>query len=304
MENNNNIIQDTDEVESVPFLRANFLYHAYAILGEGAYWSTQDELLYWIDIEGRKLFAWDPRKMTNTVTQLSARPGTVVQRTNGELLIALQGGIVTYNTVTKESKVVAHPDKNVHNRYNDGKCDPQGRFWIGTMNLDASSPTASLYTIGDGFNTQTKLSNVRISNGIIWSLDSKKMYYIDTPTLGVDEYDFDAASGTISNKKRIITFSGPDGSPDGMTIDAQGNLWIAHWEGGKVSKWNPNTGKRLLEVLVPNVTRVTSVAFGGPNLATLYITTARESRQPSSGALFQYQFLDGTKGVAAHKFRG
>ncbi|EGC35811.1 hypothetical protein DICPUDRAFT_72325 [Dictyostelium purpureum] len=295
----------TEEINAESTARATLVYPQHAQLGEGSIWSVDKQALIWIDIEGRKLFVYHPNDNTNQAFDLPERPGTVVERTNGELLVAVKGGIRTFNIYTKESMIITNPETEPTNRYNDGKCDPQGRFWIGSMSLKSGEPAvASLYRVNHDLSSERILSGIKISNGLVWSLDQKKFYYIDTPTMGVDEFDYDAHSGSISNRKRCISFTGQDGFPDGMTIDAEGKLWIAHWDGGRVTRWDPNTKQRIFTVTVPNVSKVTSVAFGDYDLQTLYITTARDGGQPDSGSLFKYRFTNGIKGIPAYKFRG
>ncbi|KAK5578022.1 hypothetical protein RB653_002972 [Dictyostelium firmibasis] len=293
---------ENSEVENV---RATLIYPQHAILGEGSIWSDTDRVLYWIDIEGKKLFIYNPKTNCNQEFQLSDLPGTVVQRTNGELLIAIRNGITSFNPHTKEFKVMSHPNTVTNNRYNDGKCDPQGRFWVSTMSLeDDNPPKASLFKINRDFHSEKIFDGVRIGNGLVWSIDQTKFYYIDTPTLNIDEMDYNAASGTVSNRRHCISFDHNFGHPDGMTIDNEGKLWVAHWEGGRVTRWCPITKKLLLTVTVPNVSRVTSCAFGDDDLQSLYITTARRENEPDSGSLFKYRFTNGIRGSPAFKFQG
>jgi len=178
-----------------------------------------------------------------------------------------------------ELKYVANPESHIlTNRFNDGKCDPEGRFWAGTMPLNASSKTGSLYrlTYQNGeFLTKKMLSDITISNGICWSLDHKKLYYIDSPTYHVKEFDYDVKTGEIQpdHYRICIEIGKHQGMPDGMTIDSEGMLWIALWGGNAVNRYDPNTGKLLLTIHTP-VSKTTAVAFGGQKLDELYITTA------------------------------
>ena len=138
------------------------------------------------------------------------------------------------------------------NRFNDGKCDPNGNLWVGSMHLEQSAPKASLYKI-DAKGTATKmLDSVTISNGIVWTSDNKTMYYIDTKRGNVRAYDYDKSSGDITNERVVITVSDTLGYPDGMTIDAEGMLWIALWNGNCISRWNPNTGEKINEIKLPH----------------------------------------------------
>jgi len=148
-----------------------------------------------------------------------------------------------------------------------------------------------------------KLGDIGVSNGICWSADQKTMYYIDSHPKKVEAFDFDPATGDISNRRTITTFQEGDGWPDGMTIDSDGNLWVAHWAGWKVTQWDPKTGNLLRTIKIP-VSKVTSVAFGGPELTDLYVTTASKGVDPApAGALFRVTGL-GVKGVPAFEYAG
>ena len=191
-------------------------------------------------------------------------------------------------------------------RFNDGKCDPQGRFWAGTMALDGSGSAGALYSLEPGGEVRKRLSSVGISNGLAWSLDSTRLYYIDTPQRCLTEFRYDAVSGAIAEPRRSIEFPADAGWPDGMTIAAEGKLWIAFWDGSAVSRWDPCKGRKLQEFLLP-VTRPTSCALGGPKLDILYITSARLgltetelTRQPLAGSIFSLP-VD-TAGISAFRY--
>eukprot|EP01133_Synstelium_polycarpum_P002481 gene2481-2822_t len=236
---------------------------------------------------------------------LEERPGTVVPRAgySDQVVIAIKGvGISFLNTTTGDTEFLANPETLDTNRYNDGKVDPAGRFWIGTMSLKNGQPDeASLYSVDHGV-SKKHLDGLRISNGLIWSLNHTKMYYIDTPTLGIDVFDYNNDTGVIGNRSRLITFTGNDGSPDGMTIDSEGMLWVAHWDGSKVTRWDPESRQCNLTVSLP-VSRVSSCAFGDEDLSTLYITTAK-SDQKNSGGLFRYRFNGTITGVPSSGYQG
>jgi len=178
-----------------------------------------------------------------------------------------------------------------NNRFNDGKCDPQGRFWAGTMSLNEEPNAGSLYAFENNI-VQKKIENVTISNGLAWSIDHKTMYYIDTPTFEVVAYKFEKKTGCISDRQVALKIPIEDGFPDGMTIDDEGMLWIAHWDGWQVTRWNPNTGKKLLCIKLP-ASKITSCTFGGKDLTDLFITSAyvglsvdELKAQPLAGSLF------------------
>ncbi len=191
------------------------------------------------------------------------------------------------------------------NRFNDGKCDPRGHFWAGSMDDQQKNASGALYSLDPVSLHVTKhASDVRISNGIVWSHDHRLMYYIDTPDERVDVFDYDASTGAVSNRR--VAFHVPEemGWPDGSTLDKEGMLWIAHWGGSRVTRWDPRTGAHLLTLMLP-VSCVTSCAFGGDQLDLLYVTCAsnrvRLQDEPLAGSVFVFRNL-GVQGVPAYTF--
>lgn len=290
-------------------MNVELVLDAQAALGEGAIWQARDQRLYWVDIQPGRLHIFDPREGSDRAFELGQMVGTVVPRTRGGVMLALQHGFAAFDPQTGKLQPWTDPEEHLpRNRFNDGKCDPAGRFWAGTISLDHEPRAASLYCLEPNGRVHTKLSGVTNSNGIAWSLDRTSMYYIDTPTSQVTAFDFDMATGSLGPPRTVITVPANLGKPDGMTIDAQGLLWIAHWEGGCVGRWDPQSG-RLLETIPVPARRVTSCAFGGPHLDELYITTARIgltasdlALQPLAGGLFRAR--PGVAGVSAFEFAG
>jgi sugar lactone lactonase YvrE len=299
--------------------QAEILYSAHALLGEGPVWHGGEKRLYWLDIEGLKLHRFDPASGTDESFPLANQTGCLVPCRNGNFLLAAQTGIEEVRLSANgieiiETGVKIHPESEIpENRYNDGKCSPEGRFWFGSLNKQHQSGRASLYVL-DGRDCRTAITGVTNSNGLAWSPDGKTFYWIDTPTRQVDAFDYDAGEGKLSNRRTVIAFpnTGTDnisakkfgtengseknfGRPDGMTIDSDGMLWIAHWLGGRITRWNPLNGKLLETIFVP-VSRVTSLTFGGSELKTIFITTASfgltpetQSQEPNAGGLFVYE---------------
>ena len=276
-------------------------------LGEGAIWNYKTQQLYWIDIEKGIFHTLHPESNTHHSFSLGQRVGTAVPSENGNIIVALQDGIYEFSLVSHKKKLIAHATHDTLTmRFNDGKCDPSGRLWVGTMHLNILPEVAALFKV-DGGNMEKMLNSITISNGICWSLDSKSMYYIDTPTSTIKAFDFDKVGGTISNGRVVILTTGEFDPPDGMTIDEEGMLWIAHWKGGCVGRWNPQTGKLVSKIKVPSY-HVTSCAFGGENLDTLYITTAsievspeQEREYPLAGCVFKVK--PGVKGCPAYFYK-
>ena len=272
-------------------LKAELFYKSDLILGEGAIWHPQRKEFLFVDIEGKKLGSIDPVKRFCEEMLLDKRIGTVVPATNGNLIVALQGSIEELNCKTGRCRKLTDLERDKEqNRCNDGKCDASGRFWIGTMNMDSKPHEGSLYCYRKTL--QKKMECVGISNGICWSVNNDRMYFIDSAEYNIRAYDFDMASGSISNEKIIVEIKEPGCMADGMTIDDQGNLWVAIWGGGCIHQYDPRTGALMGRVMV-DAPNVSSCAFGGEDYRQLFITTARiglseqELKQyPLSGSLF------------------
>lgn len=277
-------------------------------LGEGAIWNAATQEFVWIDIEGEAFFISDGNPQSIRKVALDKRIGTIVPDNKGNFVIALENGIYHIDRETEKLTLLSDPEQALpNNRMNDGKCDPAGRLWVGTMSMKNEGAVGALYRVEADGKTSKMVEPVSISNGIIWSLNHKTMYYIDTSLGNVRAYDYDQVSGDISNERVIIEVPQSMGYPDGMTIDAEGKLWIALWNGHAVSRWDPETGQLLQKIEVPAL-NVTSCAFGGPDLETLYITSARiatSSEQletyPEAGGVFTVK--PGVKGVPSPLFK-
>lgn len=293
-----------------PIVATNEVVVAYktdAKLGEGAIWNHETNELYWIDIEGMSLNIFNPKNNKNRSFPTASQIGTVVPKNNNEALIALVDGIHTINVHTGETKLFLDMKNDlVDCRLNDGKCDPSGRFWVGSMNWQQEKGKAKLFSINKNAELNVKIDSVTISNGIVWTADKKTMYYIDTPTSQIKAYDYDDVTGNISNGRVAVQVAEELGFPDGMTIDAEGMVWVGMWNGNAVIRFNPKTGKMLRKIEVP-AHNVTSCAFGGENLDTLYITTAKLDmneeeikKYPLAGSVFKVN--PGVKGVQSNFF--
>ncbi len=280
-----------------------------ATLGEGPVWHAGGQRLYWVDIEPGVLHCYSPADGTDRAFELGQMVGAVVPRRRGGVMVAMQHGFAAFDLETGTLTPWVDPESHLpRNRFNDGKCDPAGRFWAGTISLDRQRGAASLYCLEPDGRVRRRWPDVTNSNGITWSLDATVMYYIDTPTQRVTAFDYDLATGEIANPRTVITISPDAGKPDGMTVDAQGMLWIALWDGGCVTRWDPSSGARLETIRVP-ARRVTACAFGGAQLDELYITTARTGldaaeleREPAAGGLFRTR--PGVTGLSAFEFAG
>ncbi|MEO1435020.1 MAG: SMP-30/gluconolactonase/LRE family protein [Bacteroidota bacterium] len=279
-----------------------------AQLGEGAFWNIENQTFYWVDIEGKRLHLFDPITGKNRSLQTPTHIGTVVPMNDNVAMVGLVDGAYLMNTETGNLKPYAKIDDNVGaTRLNDGKCDPAGRLWVGSMHWETSEPVGSLYRV-DGNEQATKiLDSITVSNGIVWSKDRKIMYYIDTPTKKIHAFDYDMLSGEIKNERIAVVIADSLGLPDGMTIDADDKLWVGMWNGNAVCRFDPTSGQLMEQVEVP-AHNVTSCAFGGPALDTLYITTAsidmteeEKAQFPLAGSVFKY--VPGVKGVPSDLFQ-
>ena len=252
------------------------LVDAHAQVGEGPLWDEERQVLYWVDILSSLLYIYDPATGENRALDVGRHVGTVVTRASGGLMLAVREGFASFDLETQELTLIANPEAHITgNRFNDGKCDPAGRFWAGTMAYENPTNQGSLYRLDTDFSVHKIFGDVAISNGIIWSLDHTTMYYIDTLRKNVRAFDYADDTGDISNERVIINVPEEIGMPDGMAIDSEGMLWVAHYGGSCVSRWNPNTAQLLEKIDLP-VTQVTACAFGGPNLDILFITSAAQ----------------------------
>jgi sugar lactone lactonase YvrE len=288
---------------------AELILDAQATLGEGAIWDAKRQVLYWVDIMNSRVHVYDPATQHNRTIQLDQMVGTVVPRRLGGLMLAVHHGFASLDLETEEMQIVADPEHDLpSNRFNDGKCDPAGRFWAGTLSLEGKRNVCNLWRLDADLSVHKMVEGVSVSNGIVWSLDRKAMYYIDTPTGCVDRFDYDLGTGEIDNRSVAVRIPAEMGFPDGMTIDGEGMLWVCLWHGAKVSRWDPVAGRLLQTIDLPAL-NVTSCAFGGESLDQLYITTARSglgeeqlAEQPLAGGLFRAEV--GVAGLPAFEFAG
>ena len=280
-----------------------------ALVGEGPIWDDQKSVLWWIDILSSRLYAFDPKSETNQEWDVGQHVGTVVPWQDQEVVLALEHGLGSFNLETGLVSIFNDPETNLPgNRFNDGKCDPAGRLWAGTMAYEDPKNQGSLYRLDTDFQVTKVLGGVGISNGIIWSHDHKTMYYIDSTTLALRAWDYSVDSGSIANERTILQVDLEFGLPDGMAIDEEGMLWVAFYGGSKVCRIHTQTGEVLQTIVLP-VAAPTACAFGDPDLDTLYITCAAQglteaelAKDPQNGNLFSIR--TGFKGVPSNRFSG
>jgi len=274
--------------------------------GEGP--SYVDGRLVYVDIEGHALVSLNPETGEERTWEMGERIGTVAPVESGGFLCAGDSGIYFLDPDTGERRNLADPeaDKRPDNRFNDGKCDPAGRFWAGTISTVKKTGDANLYCLGLDGELELKVPGVTNSNGICWNTERGLAYYVDTPTKKVVAYRYDGSTGEISEPEVAVDTesAGFDGSPDGMTIDSEGKLWIAMCHAGAVLRVDPDSSEVLARVDFPCV-ETTSCAFGGSGQDRLFVTTGLHNtlQESDAGKAFVVDGL-GVSGAPAYPYRG
>ncbi len=278
-----------------------------ARLGEGVCWHPGRQTLWWIDILGRRFYESSPAGEPPRVLECAQMIGAVAPTCGGGLVAALHDGIHLVDPQSGATTPFASPPEHDAGkfRFNDAKVDPAGRFWAGTTALDFHPGDSRLYCIGADRATRVMREGVSISNGLAWSPAGRTLYYIDSPTRTVQAFEFDLEQGTVGPARIAVSFAEADGLPDGCAMDSEGHLWVAHWGGAKVTRWDVRTGRLLKTVALP-VRHVTSCAFGGARRDQLFITTAfgdsPTPEEPEAGFVFRVD--PQTTGLALASFAG
>lgn len=266
-------------------LKPELVYYAGNQLLEGPHWDDATNLLYFVSIEDQMIYQFNEETIELQSYPTSGPVGAAVVTEDGYLLAAEKEGLYSIDLETKKRTFLMQPNTDDRLRYNDGKLDPKGRFLIGTMGYgETLERAASLFVIDNG-HVKEILTDLTLSNGIGWSEDGLTFYHIDTPTNKVDKYDYDLVRAELSNKRTAVEIT-DGGSPDGMCVDLDGNLWVAEYGGKKICKWDSETGERLIEISMP-VSNITSCCLGGSKREYLYITTAKQAGEALSGGLFK-----------------
>lgn len=287
-------------------MQASLLVKSNCILAESPMWHSRRKAIIWVDIEGKNLYEYNLSKKKVNTWKFDLRVSLVIQSEGSIVLLAMQGGLAKFDIETSQLQWMVDIEKLDPNiRCNDGACDAKGRVWIGTMHIDCKEGKGSLYCVDTNLALQKKLENLSMPNGIVWSADHTIMYHIDSLSHCIQSYYFDLEKATMKFKKTVVTIPHGLGMPDGMTIDKEGMLWVAHWGGFCVCQWNPNDGGLLYKIEVP-APNVSSCIFGGDEMDQLFITTA--SSDMNSDALKQYPLSGsifvaspGTKGTKPYK---
>ena len=277
-----------------------------AVLGEGPVWVIGEQALYWVDISGRKIF----RRRQDGATEAWETPikiGSLAPRAGGGFIAGTDQGLALAELEIGRIEIFANPDATLpDNRFNDGKVDRWGRFWAGTMDGLEKRASGTLYRVDPDLRVTAVDTGYRVTNGPAFSPDGRIMYHNDSARQATYAFDLDA-DGKATNRREFARYGKGQGYPDGMTVDADGCLWIAFWDGWCVRRYSP-AGEPLAELGVP-VQRPTSCAFGGEGLKTLFISSARRdlegtelARQPLAGGLFAVE--PGVHGIAERPFAG
>jgi sugar lactone lactonase YvrE len=278
------------------------------LLGEGPVWDFRKKTICWVDILNGQIHEYNPSDQSHKVSSVRQMIGAVAVCKSGQFIAALKNGFGFIDRDSGVISMISNPEHEIPgNRFNDGKCGPDGRFWAGTMSHTDEPEKGSFYLLDRDLSVTKKMERISISNGLTWSLDNSILYYIDTPTFTVAAFDFDRVNAVLTNKRIAIRIPENNGSPDGMTIDSEGMLWIAHWDGWQITRWDPLSGEKILSIPLP-VARVTSCCFGGVLFNDLYITSARNGlsqdqlrEQPLAGSLFVIKDI-GYKGLPLFEF--
>jgi sugar lactone lactonase YvrE len=293
-------------------IMADYVCGKGAILGECPIWDDRAQALYWIDCRAPALHRLDPSSGDVKSVPIAETIGSFALRRqgdeNGGAVAALASGFHFLDLETGRTIPIADPEPGQpDNRFNDGRVDSAGRFWSGSMNRRHAGPTGTVYRLDPDRSVTPQFGDITVTNGIAFAPDGRRLYFADSPTGTIVVFDLDPETGALSNRR---VFAGPDaapGYPDGAAVDAEGYLWSARWLAGSVARFAPD-GQLVQTIDVP-VARVTCCAFGGPDLKTLYITTASQGSlkngpppESLAGGLFAAE--PGVAGLPEHRFAG
>jgi sugar lactone lactonase YvrE len=276
-------------------------------LGEGPHWDERAGELLWVDITQGRIHAWSPPNGGVRTETLDAEVSAVIPRADEPGHVVAAGHRLLLRNGEDERVLAVVEEDLPDNRFNDCKCDPRGRLWAGTMSKTRTPGEAALYRVAPGGEIERVVSGTTISNGLAWSPSGETMYFIDSTTQRIDAFDFDATTGDIANRRTLVEIDPNDGLPDGMTVDAEGGIWVCLFGGAAIRRYTPDG--TLDEHIPLPTTNPTSLVFAGPVLDTLYITTARHrlapaqlATEPLAGTVLT---LDpGVKGLPGNRFAG
>ncbi|HJN60526.1 MAG TPA: SMP-30/gluconolactonase/LRE family protein [Alphaproteobacteria bacterium] len=279
-------------------------------LGEGPVWCPLEKALYWLDIKGKSIWRHHPASGKTENRETPEEPGSMTLRQNGKgLVTAWWNGFRFFDPASGAIEIIHDHEQDMPNsRFNDGRCDRQGRFWAGTMDDTYAEPCGSLYRLDADLGYSVQETGINTSNSTAFSPDGRTLYYCDTPENEIWAYDLDVESGNISNKRVFVSTRHLAGEPDGSTVDAEGYLWNAMWGGACLVRWAPDGSfDRKIDLPVHNPT---CPMFGGDGLDIIYVTSARAelsdaelAEKPLAGNVFAVTGC-GVKGLPEPRFAG
>lgn len=284
-----------------------------SIAGETPVWDYDRNLLYWTDLLDKKIHCLNADTGEVKRLDVGSKIGTIVLRQNGGLVAALETGFNFVDFESGKIEMILDPEPDrPNNRFNDGKCDCRGRLWISTVSQNfekgcaTMDPLGRVYCLEPDIRVKVILDKVVQVNGMAWSADNKLMYLIDTCSFKIIQFEFDQNKGQVSNPRTAVKIPEDFSYPDGMCMDTEGSLWVGHWGGYQLSRWDPNTGKLLEKVRFP-APHITCCAFGGKEMDELYVTTAcfgmsEEEKAINSDAGKLFRLKPGVRGFKAYKF--
>jgi L-arabinonolactonase len=276
--------------------------------GECPVWNDVAQALWWTDIPEKRLHRWNPSTSEHRTFEMPGRVGCFAFRKDHGFVLAMEQGFATWDPNAEALNQLAEPERGLaDHRFNDGRCDRQGRFLAGSMNMARSGPTGQLWRLDPDGAVNRLAGNVTIANGLAFSPDGKLMYWADSPAECVYLFDYDTDTGTVANRRIWLSRGEAPGRPDGAAIDTDGCYWSARWGGSSVVRFTPSGA--IDQIVQLPISRVTMCAFGGVDFRTLYITTARENmtpdeleREPLAGGLFAIRVQ--AQGLADTRFCG
>ena len=279
------------------------------LLGEAPLWHPEENCLYWVDIVAATLYRLDINAQQIKQFKMPSQIGSIGWRAKGGLIAALSDSFAFINTETGVTATIALPLQHTRQEvmFNDGKCDRQGRFWAGTKDIAEEKPIGSLYCLDVEGKTRELVNGFTVSNGIAWNLNNSRLYICDSPVRQIYQYEFDPVQGRLGRCQIFAQVPEAEGFPDGLTVDSEGYIWSCHWDGWQITRYTPSG--EVDGVIPMPVPRPTSCCFGGPELKTLYVTSASIGLSasaladaPKSGQLFAIEV--GVQGLAEPPYLG
>lgn len=289
--------------------------------GEGPHWEESSQSLLYVDIQCGDVHRWD--SLTGKDEVYHVGDGTcslAVPKKSGGFIVGFNKTLTSFHPETGSATTLLMVEHKKHNRFNDGKCDPAGRLWAGTMAENTSKDPAdlrrndaSLYTLETNGSLKKRVEVVDLSNGLAWTADNKTMYFIDSLPRCIYAFDYDIETGDVTNQREIIKYPEDSidtlGYPDGMCIDTEDKIWVANYSAGKVIRWDPETGNQLQVIEIPGAKRTTSCCWGGKNYDELYVTSCAIDMteddfetEANAGSVFRVTGL-GAKGLPPHIYQ-